>query len=82
LRETFSATETAAGGVGVSYVIADPLVASAPLPAKAGIPVASGPHSAVMWQFDSADVGAGKEKLLQPARNPVRVTQLLRVQHR
>src|SRR5208283_4754125 len=31
LKETLSVTETAAGGVGVSYVVADPLVEASPL---------------------------------------------------
>ena len=56
LKETISVTEKTAGGIGVSYVVADPLVVAAPLTSSAAhlasLRAAVGPHA---WTLAESD---------------------------
>jgi hypothetical protein len=94
LTETLTVTETAAGGVGISYVVADPKVASAPLTSPAILAFAStSPMGvftdtnqrpellAILWKFDSADGNANKRRTAQLMRIPA-FSPLLKGPHR
>jgi len=85
LKETLSVTEKAAGGVGVSYVVADPLVVPGPL-AAAHLAVSRAAlqshawiwdesnrrsaSTAALWRFDSAEFTGRKETARPLVRNP------------